>query len=124
LQKDDIFSCISYLKIDKIEGNKITVNNHLGGSWFISKDILEKEMWSGDHFDKEIKCTMTDLSGIIESCSDTIFTVQFKKMVDQKDVEAKLEATSLADLKNNSAIKDFSKSIVEGKTVQITGHLV
>lgn len=81
-------------------------------------------MWSGDHFDKEIKCTMTDLSGIIESCSDTIFTVQFKKMVDQKDVEAKLEATSLADLKNNSAIKDFSKSIVEGKTVQITGHLV
>jgi hypothetical protein len=24
----DYFSCISYLKIEKIEGNKITVNNH------------------------------------------------------------------------------------------------
>ena len=25
-------------------------------------------MWSADHFDKEIKCTMTELSGLIEQC--------------------------------------------------------
>ena len=65
LAVDDIFSCISYLKVGKIEGNSITVDNHLGGSWLISKDILERDMWSADHFDKEIKCTMSDLSEII-----------------------------------------------------------
>jgi len=32
----------------------------------MSKDILEREMWSSDHYDKEIKCNMTDLSEIIE----------------------------------------------------------
>jgi hypothetical protein len=36
---------------------------------------MEKEMWSADHFDREVKCTMTDLSEIIEACSDTVFTV-------------------------------------------------
>ena len=84
LKVKEIFSCISYLKVLKIEGNHITVQNQLGGQWFISKDILEREMWSADHFEKEIKCNMTDLSEIIEQCSDTIFKVQFKKKVDPK----------------------------------------
>lgn len=66
LEVDDIFSCISYLNVQKIEGNTITVKNQLGGSWIISKDLLERDMWSADHFDKEIKCTMTELSGLIE----------------------------------------------------------
>jgi hypothetical protein len=83
----DIFSCISYLNVTNIEGSMITVKNQLGGSWFVSKDLLEKEMWSADHFEKEVKCNMTDLSEIIGQCSDTIFKVQFKKKVDPKNVE-------------------------------------
>jgi hypothetical protein len=75
LEVDDIFSCISYLNVQKIEGNTITVKNQVGGSWIISKDLLERDMWSADHFDKEIKCTMTELSGLIEQCGDTIFKV-------------------------------------------------
>ena len=31
LELEDIFSCISYLKVLKIEGNTITVKNQLGG---------------------------------------------------------------------------------------------
>ncbi len=46
----------------KIEGTQVTVNNSNGGSWLISKDLLVRDMWSSDHFDKEVKCTMTDLS--------------------------------------------------------------
>jgi hypothetical protein len=84
LEVGDIFSSISYLKVKKIEGNTITVNNQLGGSWIISKDLLERDMWSADHFDKEVKCTMTELSGLIEKCGDTIFKVQFRKKVDEK----------------------------------------
>jgi len=58
----DNFSCISYLHVSEIDGEKITVKNHHGGAWFVSKDILVRDMWSADHFDQEIKCTMTDLS--------------------------------------------------------------
>ena len=59
------FSCISYLRVDEIDDEKITVKNHLGGAWFISKNLLVRDMWSADHFEKEIKCTMTDLSEIL-----------------------------------------------------------
>lgn len=124
LQLGDYFSCISYLKVETIDGNKITVNNHLGGSWLMSKDILEKEMWSADHIEKEIKCTMTDLSQVLESCSDTIFKVQFKKMVDPKDIEANLSATKHADLKDAALVTKLAKSILGGETVTITGHHV
>jgi hypothetical protein len=62
LQVDDFFSCISYLHVTAIDGNQITVKNHLGGSWFITKDLLHRDMWSADHYEKEVKCTMTDLS--------------------------------------------------------------
>tara|TARA_B110000285_G_C15095536_1_gene601737 strand:+ start:642 stop:968 length:327 start_codon:yes stop_codon:yes gene_type:complete len=32
----DLFSCISYVNVNKIEGRSVTVENHLGGSWLIS----------------------------------------------------------------------------------------
>lgn len=83
----DNFSCISYLKVIKIDVNQITVQNHQGGAWFISKDLLVRDSWSADHFDKEVKCGMTELSEILEQCKDTIFKVCFKKKVDAKDVE-------------------------------------
>ena len=76
------FSCISYLLVDAIDGDKVTVKNQLGGAWFISKDLLERDCWSGDHFDKEVKCTMTQLIAVLDSCRDTIFKVSFKKKLD------------------------------------------
>jgi hypothetical protein len=56
----------------------------------MSKDIIIKSAFSADHYQKEVKCTMTDLAGLIESCSDTIFKVSFKKKVDPQDVVEKL----------------------------------
>lgn len=45
-------------------------------------------MWSADHFETEVKCTMTELSGLIEQCGDTIFKVQFRKKIEEKSVIA------------------------------------
>ena len=118
------FSCISYLRVDKIDGDKITVKNQLGGAWFISKDLLVRDMWSADHFDKEVKVTMTDLSEIIQSCRDTIFTVSFKKKIDAKQVEAKLLSSTYADLSVDAKMKEFSKQLVEGEACTLTGHLI
>ena len=36
LKVGDWFSCISYLKVEQIDGTKIRVKNHRGGEWFIS----------------------------------------------------------------------------------------
>ena len=108
LAVDDLFSCISYLRVDEIDGSRITVKNHLGGAWHISKDLLEKDMWSADHFEKEVKCTMTDLSELIEQCGDTIFAVQYHKKIDPKDIEEKLKGVK-NNLKKAEEVKKFAK---------------
>lgn len=124
MQVGQNFSCISYLRVDAIDGDKITVKNHLGGAWFISKDLLVRDMWSADHYDKEIKCTMTDLSEILEGCRDTIFTVSFKTKIHPKQVHEKLQSVTYKELKNEAKIKDFSKVLIEGEQCTITGHLI
>lgn len=102
----------------------MTVSNHQGGSWFISKNLLTKHMWSADHFDKEVKCSMTELAEIIENCQDTIFQVQFRKKIDVKSVEQKLKTLSLKDLKDAKEIKKLSKTLIDGEVCNIVGHLV
>ena len=87
LKVGDQFSSISYLRVDKIEGNTITVANALGGSWIMSKDLLVRDGWSADHFSQEVKTGMTELAAILIQCRDTIFTVSFKKKVNVNDVE-------------------------------------
>jgi len=75
------------MKVTNIDGNKITVINHNGSSWHISKDILVRDMWSADHFDQTVKCTMTDLASILEQCGDTVFKIKFQKKVDEKKLQ-------------------------------------
>jgi len=116
----DHFSSISYLKVDKIEGDKITVMNALGGSWIMSKDLLVRDAWAADHFKQEVKTTMTELANILAQCRETIFNVNFKKKVDLKDVEAKLGSINMKDDKE---IKALSKSVTDGDECTITGYL-
>lgn len=124
LQVDDNFSCISYLKVLKIDGNQVTVQNHQGGQWFISKDLLVRDSFSGSYYDKEVKCTMTDLSQILEACKDTIFKVAFKTKINEKSIEEKLNEIKFASLSNPAELKKISKALAEGHSTEIVGHLV
>lgn len=97
------------------------MQNQLGGAWIMSKDILVKSSYSADHYDREVKCSMTDLAELIEKCGDTIFKVQFKKKVDVQDVVEKLQQGTLGDQKE---MKALSKDIIDGELCELTGHLV
>lgn len=81
-------------------------------------------MWSADHFEKEIKCTMTDLSEILETSKDTIFKVQFRKKLDEKLVQQKLASVKFADIKKEKELKKLSKDLTEGELVEFVGHKV
>ena len=86
LQVGDHFSSISYLKVQKIAGDTITVENSLGGSWIMSKGLLVRDAWSADIFSKVVKTNMTELARILTECQDTVFTVSFKKKIDAAEV--------------------------------------
>jgi len=98
----------------------VHVANHSGGSWIISKQLLTRDMVSADHFEKEIKCSMSELSIILQSCGDCIFRVKFKKKVDEKEIMEKLKGIKVKDLKAPAKLKQLSKEILEGEERVIT----
>ena len=67
---------------------------------------------------------MSDLSELIQSCSDTIFKVQFRKKVDAENIQRKFSSFKFADLKKVDEVKKISKTITEGEVVEVTGHLL
>lgn len=62
----------------EIDGNRVTVQNSFGNDLYVSKDILEN-MYSGDHYKKEINMNMTTLAELLQSVQDHVFTVSFRK---------------------------------------------
>lgn len=112
LQVKDWFSSHTYLVVQKIEPDKITVKNQLGGIWHISKDVLES-MYSADHYEKEVPMNMTSLVGILEEAGDTIMKVQFKTKIYEKRVFEKLQNVDPKSLK--SGLDALAKDLIEGE---------
>lgn len=66
---------------------------------YVSRDIIER-MISGNHFAKEVPMNMTDLADLLEGCSDTVITVQFRKQPNAEATTDLLKAASFKDLKD------------------------
>lgn len=120
LQVGDHFSSVSYLKVQKIEGETITVENSLGGSWIMSKDLLLRDAWSAEIYAQEVKTTMTELARILTECKDTVITVSFKKKLTADDLLTRLATT---DLNKVDKMKDIQKLVTEGEDCALTCHL-
>jgi len=85
---------------------------------------MARDMDSADHFSQEVKCTMTELSIILQSCGDFIFKVQFRKKVDASDVETKLSGFKPADLSKPATATQLSKQLIEGDRCEMVCHLI
>lgn len=69
---------MSYYHVKALRGGDVVVDDHNGDNKTVSKEILEK--WaSATHFEKEVGMNMTGLAELIETFSDTVFTVCFHK---------------------------------------------
>jgi hypothetical protein len=75
--------------VKAIKGGDVVVNDHNGDNKTVSKEILEK--WaSATHFEKEVGMNMTGLAELIETFSDTVFTVCFHKQPSVDGAQSKL----------------------------------
>ena len=69
LKNGDYLSTVNYWK--SVGGTKF-----LGVDGFentIPNNLLARDFWSADHFDKQVKCCVTDLANILSKCQDCIF---------------------------------------------------
>lgn len=113
----------AYLTVKAIEGNKILVENQFGNLMHVSRDILEK-MESASHFAKEQPMNMTELAELLENCGDNVFTVSFKKQVNQERVQEKLLETNIKELKDKIFLSQFTKELIEGEECTMVCHLI
>ena len=72
-------------------------------------------MDSADHFHKEVQSTMTQLAEILQTASDSVFTVSFHRKLQADTLIEKLKDTKLEDLKNAKQLAQLSKSLIEGE---------
>ena len=79
---------------------------------------MEEDCYSADHYTQEVNCNMTELSQLLETASDTIFKVQFKKKVDETNILSKLQALGSSDP------KALTKQILDGEVCTLVAHLV
>lgn len=74
-----ILSEVQYMQVDAIKGNDVDFKTKTGAIWTLSGqsvvENLTKDAYSADHYEREVKCTMTDLARIITSNKGTIFKV-------------------------------------------------
>ena len=112
----EYFSGCQYLKVLKT-GNNVSLQTETGKVIEIEKSILVEDSYSADHYDREVNCNMTELVEVLESASDTIFKVQFKKKVDEKTILQKLETIGSGDAKK------LTKELLDGETCTLVAHL-
>ena len=84
------FSQTAYLNVKSIEGNQVTVENSWGNQMIVSRDIVEN-MYSADHFEKEVHMNMTNMAEVLQTVQDNIFTVQFRAKPKEEDAVKALQ---------------------------------
>ena len=69
LKNGDYLSTVNYWR--SVGGSKFMGVD--GAENTIPNNLLARDFWSADHFDKQIKCSATDLVNILSRCQDCIF---------------------------------------------------
>ena len=59
----------------------------------VSRDIIEN-MYSADHFGKEVSMNMTGLAEVLQSVQDNVFTVQFRAQPKEEAAKTALQAAT------------------------------
>jgi hypothetical protein len=123
LQKGNWFSSSMYVRVDKIIGEKIDVYNSRGHNLSLTRNILEMEMYSADHYANEEKSNMTDLAKTLEEARDCIFSVVFNKKLSKEQIKNELGKYTKTDMNKESVLKELVKTL-QGESVTIIGRLV
>jgi hypothetical protein len=49
-------------------------------------------MQSADHYDQEVSCSMTELARLLQTASDTVITVAFRKKLNEEMLRKQLDS--------------------------------
>lgn len=124
LKVGDRLSETQYYIVKDIIGDTVQVQNERGFDFGISKNIIEEGMHTSSQFIREEKVSRTELVDILSKVGDTIFTVNYNKQPQAKDVN---EAIALGNKGRIMATKDLQKIVnkaYKGENRTLVGYLI
>ena len=121
------FSSVVYYKVRNVvdkDNCMVSTSKNSSKELKMSRDILEFEMHSGEHFKEQKKITRTEMVDNILAAKETILTVSFNKKIDDAHVKEVLGKVSAKDLKDDKKVKTLAKELTAGKEHTMTCHLL
>jgi len=89
----------------------------------VSKDILE-DMYSADHFKKEVAMSVTALAELLHTVQDHVFTVGFRKQPTEENAAKLLEKAAKGDFKDPKAVSKLAKELIAGTECEMRCHMI
>lgn len=123
IQIGDYLSETQYYKVVDKKGGKIYVSNERGFEFNISSNIVEEGMLTANQFEEEKKVNRTDIVNLLENAKDTIFTVNFNKLPNEKSMLEELKNVKISDLGSETELKKLAKRMNMGEERTLIGHL-
>lgn len=119
----DYLSETQYYQVTKKTNETISVINERAFEFQISHNIVEEGILSASQFNDERIVIRSELVSILENAKDTVFTVNFHKLPNEKSLLEKLQDVRLADLGDSVKLKKLAKSMNLGEERTLIGHL-
>ncbi len=127
LSVGDFMSETQYYEVVGLTEERVQVRNERGYEFSVAHPIVEEGMYSAGQFGEEVKVTRTGLCELLENAGDSIFTVNFNKQLNEKDVVAEILA-AIEEGKSPRALKTrinaAVKKGVKGESRTLIGYLV
>ena len=79
IRTGDWLAAVNYYQITETDPLKVTVRDITGGTLTITNDIVARECWSADRYEREEKCCRTVIAKKLLGAGDKAFTVNFVK---------------------------------------------
>lgn len=127
LSVGDYLSETQYYAVIEKTDERVKVRNERGYEFSIAHPIVEEGMYSASQFHQEVEVTRTELCELLENAGDSIFTVNFNKQLNEKDVVAEI-LEAVEEGKGARALKTrVSKAVkkgVKGELRTLIGYLI
>ena len=79
LRVGDKLSTTVYYTVTEVQNGRVKVIDETGSTLTISNAIIERESFTAEQFDEEVKVSRTELVKALQNAGDTIFKAVFKK---------------------------------------------
>lgn len=102
----------------------VEVKNERGFTFGIGYGIVEEGIFSADQFNEEVFLTRTELIKRFAECGDTVFTVNYHKQAEMKDINDAIESVNRGKILPIAEIKKLVKTAYKGEERTLTGYLI